>query len=58
VPYVIKDLGFFETGEPATLGSSLFKDFVVGHGLLPPVSMARYYGLSRTEPGKAISARR
>ena len=28
VPYLIKDLGFFETGEPATLGSSLFKDFV------------------------------
>jgi Asp-tRNA(Asn)/Glu-tRNA(Gln) amidotransferase A subunit family amidase len=27
VPYLIKDLGFFETGEPATFGSSLFKDF-------------------------------
>ena len=26
VPYLIKDLGFFETGEPATFGSSLFKD--------------------------------
>jgi amidase len=24
VPYLIKDLGFFETGEPATFGSSLF----------------------------------
>jgi amidase len=26
VPYLIKDLGFFETGEPATFGSRLFKD--------------------------------
>lgn len=25
VLYLIKDLGFFETGEPATFGSSLFK---------------------------------
>ena len=31
VPYVIKDLGFFETGEPATFGSSLFKDYVADH---------------------------
>ena len=31
VPYLIKDLDFFETGEPATLGSSLFKDFVADH---------------------------
>jgi Asp-tRNA(Asn)/Glu-tRNA(Gln) amidotransferase A subunit family amidase len=31
VPYLIKDLGFFETGEPATYGSSLFKDFVADH---------------------------
>src|SRR5262244_2327728 len=31
VPYLIKDLGFFETGEPATLGSTLFKDFVADH---------------------------
>src|SRR5882724_4430550 len=31
VPYLIKDLGFFQTGEPATLGSSLFKDFVADH---------------------------
>lgn len=31
VPYLIKDLGFFEAGEPATLGSSLFKDFVADH---------------------------
>jgi Asp-tRNA(Asn)/Glu-tRNA(Gln) amidotransferase A subunit family amidase len=31
VPYLIKDLGFFEKGEPATLGSSLFKDFVADH---------------------------
>ena len=31
VPYLIKDLGFFETGEPATCGSSLFKDFVADH---------------------------
>ena len=31
MPYLIKDLGFFETGEPATFGSSLFKDFVADH---------------------------
>jgi len=31
VPYLIKDLGFFQTGEPATLGSSLFRDFVADH---------------------------
>ena len=31
VPYLIKDLGFFETGQPATFGSSLFKDFVADH---------------------------
>ena len=31
VPYLIKDLAFFETGEPATFGSSLFKDFVADH---------------------------
>jgi Asp-tRNA(Asn)/Glu-tRNA(Gln) amidotransferase A subunit family amidase len=31
VPYLIKDPGFFETGEPATFGSSLFKDFVADH---------------------------
>src|SRR3984893_14022495 len=31
VLYLIKDLGFFETGEPATFGSSLFKDFVADH---------------------------
>ena len=31
VPYLIKDLGFFQTGEPATFGSSLFKDFVAHH---------------------------
>jgi amidase len=31
VPYLIKDLGFFETGEPATFGSRLFKDFVADH---------------------------
>ena len=31
VPYLIKDLGFFETGEPATFGSNLFKDFVADH---------------------------
>src|SRR5258708_29721473 len=28
VPYLIKDLGFFDSGEPATFGSSLFKAFV------------------------------
>src|ERR1700720_2038227 len=31
VPYLLKDLGFFETGEPVTFGSSLFKDFVAHH---------------------------
>jgi amidase len=31
VPYLIKDLGFFESGEPATLGSRLFKDFIADH---------------------------
>jgi amidase len=31
VPYLIKDLGFFETGEPATVGSSLFKIFVADY---------------------------
>jgi Asp-tRNA(Asn)/Glu-tRNA(Gln) amidotransferase A subunit family amidase len=31
VPYLIKDLAFFETGEPVTFGSSLFKDFVADH---------------------------
>jgi len=31
VPYLIKDLGMLEKGEPATLGSSLFKDFVADH---------------------------
>src|SRR5580692_2571241 len=31
VPYLIKDLGFFETGEPATFGSSLFRDFGADH---------------------------
>jgi len=31
VPFLIKDLGFFETGEPATFGSSLFKHFVADH---------------------------
>jgi Asp-tRNA(Asn)/Glu-tRNA(Gln) amidotransferase A subunit family amidase len=31
VPYLIKDLGFFQTGEPATFGSTLFKDFVADH---------------------------
>jgi len=31
VPYLIKDLGFFETGEPATFGSSLYKDFIADH---------------------------
>src|SRR6478736_950069 len=31
VPYLLKDLGFFETGELVTFGSSLFKDFVADH---------------------------
>src|SRR5262245_7071160 len=31
VPFLIKDLGFFETGEPATYGSSLFAEFIADH---------------------------
>jgi amidase len=31
VPFLIKDLAFFEKGEPATFGSSLFADFVADH---------------------------
>jgi amidase len=31
VPYLIKDLGFFETGEPATFGGNLFRDFIADH---------------------------
>jgi amidase len=31
VPYLIKDLAFLDKGEPATLGSSLFKDYVADH---------------------------
>jgi Asp-tRNA(Asn)/Glu-tRNA(Gln) amidotransferase A subunit family amidase len=31
VPYLIKDLGFYEKGEPATFGSSLFAGFVADH---------------------------
>ena len=31
VPYLIKDLGFFESGEPATFGSRLFEDFIADH---------------------------
>jgi Asp-tRNA(Asn)/Glu-tRNA(Gln) amidotransferase A subunit family amidase len=31
VPYLIKDLGFYDKGEPATFGSSLFKDYVADH---------------------------
>src|SRR5262249_13054340 len=31
VPFLIKDLGFFESGEPATYGSRLFADFVADH---------------------------
>jgi Asp-tRNA(Asn)/Glu-tRNA(Gln) amidotransferase A subunit family amidase len=31
VPFLIKDLGFFETDEPATFGSRLFNDFVADH---------------------------
>ena len=31
VPYLIKDLGFLQTGEPATFGSSLFKDCIADH---------------------------
>jgi amidase len=31
VPYLVKDLNFFETGEPATFGSALFKDLVADH---------------------------
>lgn len=31
VPYLLKDLHFLEKGEPAKLGSSLFKDYVADH---------------------------
>jgi Asp-tRNA(Asn)/Glu-tRNA(Gln) amidotransferase A subunit family amidase len=31
VPFLIKDLGFFAKGEPATFGSSLFRDFIADH---------------------------
>jgi amidase len=31
VPFLIKDLGFYQTGEPATFGSRLFKDFIADH---------------------------
>src|SRR5215813_12983969 len=31
VPYLLKDLGFFGTGESVTFGSSLYKDFVADH---------------------------
>ena len=31
VPYLLKDLAFLEKGEPARLGSSLFKDYVADH---------------------------
>jgi len=31
VPFLIKDLAFFEPGEPATFGSSLFRDYVADH---------------------------
>jgi amidase len=31
VPFLMKDLGYFEAGEPTTFGSSLFKDFVPDH---------------------------
>jgi amidase len=31
VPFLLKDLGYFEAGEPTTFGSSLFKDFVPDH---------------------------
>ena len=31
VPFLIKDLGFFETGEPATYGSRIYAGFVADH---------------------------
>jgi Asp-tRNA(Asn)/Glu-tRNA(Gln) amidotransferase A subunit family amidase len=31
VPYLIKDLAFYDKGEPARLGSSLFADYVADH---------------------------
>ena len=31
VPYLIKDLAFFQAGEPATLGSHLYADYVADH---------------------------
>ncbi len=34
VPYLIKDLGVLQKGEPATLGSKLFADYVADHDSL------------------------
>ena len=31
VPYLFKDLGYYDAGEPARLGSSLYADFVADH---------------------------
>ncbi|MCL2430218.1 MAG: amidase, partial [Alphaproteobacteria bacterium] len=31
VPFLLKDLGYFEKDQPTTFGSSLFKDFVADH---------------------------
>ena len=31
VPYLLKDLGAFDAGEPCTFGSRLWADFVPGH---------------------------
>src|SRR5260221_7972110 len=44
VPYLLKDLGFFETGEPVTFRSSLFKDFFADHDA-PHVGRCQRAGL-------------
>ena len=41
VPYLIKDLGVLQKGEPATLGSKLFADYVADHDSLPPFKLTK-----------------
>ena len=54
-PYLIKDLGFFETGEPAAFGSSLFKGFVADHDTAY-VTRCKKAGLVFPEPGDPYAA--
>jgi len=57
VPFLIKDLGFLQTGEPATLGSSLFKDFVADHDTAY-VTRCKKAGLATTGRAAARLRRR